>query len=101
MNFIQSERVKTALHTMSRDDRERVLIWFGHLKNWWDENTDAYVRSQSVKLDVQGQEVYVFRTSTDVRIFFTVDEATQTITVIDVATKDTILASGGALTGGT
>jgi mRNA-degrading endonuclease RelE of RelBE toxin-antitoxin system len=97
MQIDLSERVKTVLHTLGRDDRERVRIWFDYLQNW-DE--DAFVRSQSVMLDVQGQTVYMFRTSTEVRIFYTVDLRKKTIHVIDLTTRDTILSSGGVSTGG-
>ena len=41
----------------------------------------------------------MFRTSTDLRIFYTVDLPNKTITVINLATRDTILASGGVPTG--
>lgn len=97
MQVILSERVKTALNTFSRDDRERVHTWFGYLRNW-DE--DAFVRSQSVTLDVQGKSVYMFRTSTEVRIFYTVDPQSKTVYVIDIATRDTILSSGTVPAGG-
>jgi mRNA-degrading endonuclease RelE of RelBE toxin-antitoxin system len=92
-----SERVQTALKTLGQDDRERVRTWFGYLQNWEE---DPFVRSQSVVLNVQGQTVYMFRTSTEVRIFYTVDEQTPTVSVVDVTTKDTILSSGSAATGG-
>lgn len=91
MQVVMSERVKTALSTLSQDDRERVQTWFGYLRNWED---DPFVKSQSVALNVQGQSVYMFRTSTDVRIFYTVDLQSRIVTVIDVATKATILSSG-------
>jgi mRNA-degrading endonuclease RelE of RelBE toxin-antitoxin system len=97
MQVILSERVKTFLKTLSRDDRERVQTWFGYLRHWEE---DAFVKSQSVMLSVQGQPVYMFRTSTDVRIFYTVDLQGKTVTVIDIATKDTILSSGSVSTGG-
>ncbi|MBI1916418.1 MAG: hypothetical protein HYS12_17045 [Planctomycetes bacterium] len=97
MQVMLSERVKTALNTLSRDDRERVHTWFDYLRNWEE---DAFVRSQSVMLNVQGQSMYMFRTSTEVRIFYTVDLQSKTVTVIDLATKDTILSFGGVSTGG-
>jgi mRNA-degrading endonuclease RelE of RelBE toxin-antitoxin system len=96
MQVILSERVKTALNTLSRDDRERVHTWFDYLRNWEE---DAFVKSRSVTLNVQGQSVYMFRTSTAVRIFYTVDEQSKTVSVVDIATKDTILSSGGVSTG--
>ena len=97
MQVILSERVKTALTTLSRDDRERVQTWFGSLRNWEE---DAFVQSQSVTLSVQGQSVYLFRTSTEVRIFYTVDLQNKTVSVIDLATRDTILSFGSLSAGG-
>lgn len=97
MQVALSERVKTALNTLSRDDRERVHTWFGYLRNWEE---DAFVRAQSVALNVQGQSVYMFRTSTEVRILYTVDQQSKTVSLIDIATTDTILSSGSVSTGG-
>ena len=96
MQVLLSERVRTALHTLGHDDRERLYTWIGYLANWEE---DEFVRSQSVTLNVQGRSVYMFRTSTEVRIFYTVDEQSKTVSVIDVATKDTILSSGNVPTG--
>jgi mRNA-degrading endonuclease RelE of RelBE toxin-antitoxin system len=50
-------------------------------------------------LNVQGQAVYMFRTSTEVRIFFTVDQESKTVSVIDITTENTILSSGGVSAG--
>ena len=97
MQVVLSERVRTALTTLSRDDREKAHTWFGYLHNWED---DPFVRSRSVPLNVQGQSVYMFRTSTEVRIFYTVDLSSKTVHVIDIATKDTILSSGSLSAGG-
>lgn len=91
-----SERVKTALHVLSHDDRQRVQTWFGYFQNWEE---DDFVRSRSVLLDVHGQPVYMFRTTTDVRIFYTVDQKSKTVSVIDITTEETILASGGVSAG--
>jgi mRNA-degrading endonuclease RelE of RelBE toxin-antitoxin system len=86
-----SERVKTALHTLSQDDRERVRTWLNYLERWEE---DPFAKNHSVQLNVAGQTVYLFRTSTDVRIFYKVDKDRQTVLVVDVTNKDTILASG-------
>jgi mRNA-degrading endonuclease RelE of RelBE toxin-antitoxin system len=96
MQVLLSERVKTALHVLSRDERERVQTWFGYLQNWEE---DEFVRSRSVLLNVQGQSVYLFRTTTDLRIFYTVDQQNKCISVVDITNEDTILASGGVSTG--
>jgi mRNA-degrading endonuclease RelE of RelBE toxin-antitoxin system len=41
----------------------------------------------------------MFRTSTEVRIFYTVDRESKTVTVVDITTEDTILSSGGVSAG--
>jgi mRNA-degrading endonuclease RelE of RelBE toxin-antitoxin system len=96
MKVILSERVQTALSTLAQDDRQKVDSWLGYLRNWED---DPFAKSNSVRLEVQGKTVYMFRTSTDVRIFFTVDPQDNAVNVVDVTTKDTILSSGGAAAG--
>jgi mRNA-degrading endonuclease RelE of RelBE toxin-antitoxin system len=98
MQVILSERVQTALNTLSRDDRERVRTWLSYLQNWED---DEFVRSQSVPLSVQGSSLLMFRTSTEIRIFYTVDLQSKTVSVVDIATQGTILSSGTVLAGGT
>jgi mRNA-degrading endonuclease RelE of RelBE toxin-antitoxin system len=97
MQVILSERVTIFLSTLSRDDRERVHTWFGYLRNWEE---DPFAKSRSVVLNVQGQPKNMFRTSTDVHIFYTVDQQSKTVNVIDIATKDTILSSGNVPVGG-
>ena len=91
MKVMLSERVQTFLDTLSHDDRERINTWFVYLRNW-EEN--AFVRSRSVTLNVQGQSMFMLRTSTEIRIFYTVDQQSKTVYVIDIATLDTILSSG-------
>jgi len=88
-----SERVKTALKALAHDDRERIRTWFDYLARWGE---DPFVKDHSVQLDVQGQAVYLFQTSTDVRIFYKVDKERETVYVLDVTKKDTILSSGSA-----
>jgi hypothetical protein len=89
MKLIIAEPVRIALNTLSNGDRQRVQAWLDRLRNW--EN-DQFVQSQSVSLDLGGREVRMLRTSTDLRIFYTIDQ--DTITVLDVARKETILSSG-------
>lgn len=91
MQVMLSERVQIFLDTLSHDDRERINTWFVYLRNWEE---DAFVRSRSVTLNVQGQSMYMFRTSTEVCIFYTVDQQSKTVYVIDIATMDTILSFG-------
>ncbi len=96
MEVVLSEKVKTALGILSHDDRNRVVAWFDYLRNWED---DEFVRSHSVLLDVEGQSVYMFRTSSEIRIFYSVDQKHKTVQVIDVTTRDTILSFGGVPSG--
>jgi mRNA-degrading endonuclease RelE of RelBE toxin-antitoxin system len=62
-----------------------------YLQNW--ENDD-FVRSHSVMLDIPGESLYLFRTRSEWRVFYTVDQQSKTVSVVDIATRDTILASG-------
>ena len=55
------------------------------------------MKSQSTTLNVRGQTVYMFRTSTEFCIFYTVDLQAKTVYVVAIATKDTIHASGGVV----
>lgn len=91
MKLILTERVQRVVRTLPDEDRRRVQTWFNYLENW---ETDDFVRSRSVRLDVHGNEMYMFRTSTDIRIFFTVDDSQGTITIRDLAERETILSSG-------
>jgi mRNA-degrading endonuclease RelE of RelBE toxin-antitoxin system len=97
MEVVLSERVQIALSGASSDERIQVQTWIQYLRNW---ETDEFVRGNSVLLPLPDRTVYVFRTTTNLRIFFTVDEATKTITVIDVATRESILQFGGAAKAG-
>ena len=86
--------VDIALRSLDPDGVRRVHAWFDYLKRW-DE--DELVRKNSVPLP--GYEgVYVLRTTTDIRIFFTIEG--DTINVLDVAEKRAILTSGGITNGG-
>jgi mRNA-degrading endonuclease RelE of RelBE toxin-antitoxin system len=85
---VTTSTVDIALRTMDDDDRQRVHAWFDHLRNW---DGDEFVRKQSHSLEgVPG--VYVLKTSGDIRIFFRIDG--ETITILDVAKKSAIIASG-------
>ena len=87
--LVTTPPVDIALRTLDAEDRRRVHAWFDHLRNW---DSDSFVRTHSFPLkSVEG--VYVFRTSSDLRIFFRFDG--DTITVLDLATKQAILAMAG------
>jgi hypothetical protein len=80
--------VDIALRTLDDDGRQRVHAWFDQLRNW---DGDETVRENSYPLkDIPG--VYVLRTNTDFRIFFKIEG--DTITILDISKKQTIMASG-------
>ena len=80
--------VEVALRMLDANGRRKVHAWFTHLANW---DGDAFIRSHSHSLDsVPG--VYVLKTSTDLRVFFRIDG--ETVTILDVGSKQSILASG-------
>jgi hypothetical protein len=87
MNVIVSEPAQIVLRNASEDERRRVWAWIDHLKRW---ETDAFARNHSKKLD--SDDTYMLLTTSDVRIFFTL--VGETITVLDVAKKDTIVRFG-------
>jgi hypothetical protein len=88
MNVILTQPVEIALRTLDEDDRRRVVAWLDCLKNW---ETDDYVRKRSHQLNPD-EDVYVLKTSTDIRIFFRLEP--DAIAVLDIARKETILRSG-------
>ena len=81
MNVVVNHAAQIALATLTDEDRRRVHAWFDHLKNW---DHDETVRSNSKRLSVAGEDnVYVLRTTTDLRIFFVLRK--ESIEVIDIA----------------
>jgi len=87
--LIVTPDVEFALTTLRAEEARQVRAWFDHLANWDD---DAFVRVNSHALpDVAG--VNMLRTSSDYRIFFSLEG--DTITVLDVATKQAILRTAG------
>ncbi len=84
---VTTPAVDLALRTLGPDEVRRIHAWFIHLANWDD---DPFVRENSHVLEeVPG--AHVFRTSTDIRIFFTIEGGT--ITVLDVAGKQSIITT--------
>jgi len=80
--------VDIALRALDTDGVRKVYAWVDHLRNW---DGDEFVRTHSHSLEgVSG--VYVLKTSTDIRIFFKIDG--NTITVLDIAKKPSIMSSG-------
>jgi hypothetical protein len=88
MNVTVAEPAQIVLRNASDDDRRRVWAWIDNLRRW---ETDPFVQQHSKKLDA-GENVYMLLTSTDLRIFFSVEK--DTITVLDVARRATIISSG-------
>jgi len=88
--------VTIALRTLGEEDRRRVTSWFHHLQNW---EIDEFVRSHSHPLPSDAS-VYVLRTNSDFRIFFTFDKSG--IVILDLARKEALdgfeRASGKART---
>jgi hypothetical protein len=83
--------VEVALRTLDADNRRKVFSWFSHLENW---DGDEFVRSHSHRLD-SVPDVYVLKTSSELRIFFKIHG--DTVTVLDIAKKQSILTSGSTL----
>ena len=91
MRVVITAPVEIALRTLGQEDRERVRAWLRHLENW---EGDSFLRTHSYKLS-PSESTYVLHTSTDIRIFFTLEG--DTITVLDVAKRPGILTSGQLL----
>jgi hypothetical protein len=87
MELVLSHAAEIGLGSLGDEDRRKVSAWFDYLRNW--EN-DPFVRSKSHKLALPGpDEVYVLRTTTDVRVFFIL--RSDRIEVIDIARSDSLL----------
>lgn len=88
MNITILPPVQIALRTLSDRERRQVLAWLDNLKNWENDQT---VRDNSHQLE-DSDNVYVLKTTSDIRIFFRLEASR--ITVLDIATKSTILSFG-------
>lgn len=89
MKLVTQRAVDMALRTMSDAERKKVLGWFDQLKNW---NNDAKVRKNSFKLEAF-EDLYMLKTRGELRIFFRL--GADEVTIIDIASRSTILALGG------
>ena len=77
-----------ALRGLDNEDGRQVHTWFDRLRNW---DNDEFVRTHSPRLEgIAGAPCS--STTSDIRIFFRIDG--NTITVLDVARKAAILATG-------
>ncbi len=88
MNVTVAEPAQIALRNLSDDDRRRVWAWIDNLKRW---ESDPFVQQHAKKLDA-GDNTYMLLTSTEFRLFFSLEK--DAITVLDVAKKATIIGSG-------
>lgn len=86
MNVILSHAAEIALRTLGEEDRRKIYAWVDHLKRWED---DTFVQSRAQRLELpQADNVYVLKTSTDLRIFFVLEQ--DRIEVIDLARRDSL-----------
>jgi hypothetical protein len=83
-----AEPAQIALRNLSSDNRQRVEAWIDNLKRW---DADPFVREHSKRLEAS-DNIFMLVTSTDIRIFFALEK--DTITVLEVAKKATIVSSG-------
>ena len=88
MNVTIAEPAQIALRNLGEDNRRRVEVWIDNLKRW---DSDPFVRQHSKKLGGY-ENVFMFITSADVRIFFALEQ--DAITVLEVAKRDTIISFG-------
>jgi mRNA-degrading endonuclease RelE of RelBE toxin-antitoxin system len=88
MKLVLTQPVEIALRTLGEEDRRKVSAWLDRLKNW---GNDAFVREHSHELP-STEGVYVLQTTTQFRIFFTFEQ--DSVVVLDIATKATIMRSG-------
>jgi hypothetical protein len=86
--LVTTAPVDIALRSLESDDVRKVQASFDQLRNW---NGDASVGTHSYRLEAV-PDVYVLRVGKDIRIFFKIDG--NTITILDVAKKSAIIASG-------
>ena len=87
--LVTSYNVDAALRNLGSDDQLQVKAWFRHLQTY---DTDEYVRSLCVPLKSMAGW-YVFRTTSEFRIFFRFDG--DAIVVEEIATKRAILSWTG------
>lgn len=86
MSVAVSSAAKIALAGLPDDERRRVQLWLEHLRKW---GADAEIQEHSTRLFPEEEpNLYVLRTASDVRIFFTVGD--DEITVVDIARRDAL-----------
>jgi mRNA-degrading endonuclease RelE of RelBE toxin-antitoxin system len=86
MMILLSNAAEIALRTLGDEDRRQVHSWIDRLREW---EKDTLVKSRAQKLELtQGENVYVLRTGTDLRIFFAPGK--ERIEVIDIARRESL-----------
>jgi len=80
MNVETTPTAEITIRALDEDDRQRVQAWLLHLRNW---GNDPHTMQRSRKM--ANSDLHVLRGSNDLRIFFSLDEANSTITVVDIA----------------
>ena len=80
MTVSKLRSVDAAIRTLSGADRRRVLDLIQALQNWDDDDHLKQVSKPTIYNDL-----YALDTLYDIRIFFTLDEASRTISILDIA----------------
>ena len=87
--ILTTPEVDFAIRTLGSEERLQVHAWSNHLANW---DNDADLREIAHALPGI-PETFVLPTNSDLRIFFKV--ADDTITILDIAKRQTILITAG------
>src|SRR5437870_599901 len=90
-SIVTSLPVDIALRTMNDRDVQTVRTWFNRLSNL---DSDKDIRNRSYKLPGLQNDVYLLKTDGDFRIFYKIDDHTNTIMILDVAKRAAIYTSG-------
>lgn len=88
MELVTTADVNFSLAILEPEERRRVLDWFDRLKCW---HTNEVLRGMARRLDYKN--VYVLVTPDRTRIFF--DPSETTVTIVDLASRDTVAAFSG------
>ena len=84
MELHLTEHAKMAYSSLGPDDRRLIDASFEHLQNW---RNDDFIRSQSKRLG-SDENIYVFRTSTDIRIAFSITD--NRLSVLSIFRKEAL-----------
>ena len=84
MEVVLSQPAGMALRSLTDEDRRQAAAWFDHLRNW---ESDDFIRSRAHALK-SDPSVFVLRTTSDIRIFFTIDDGK--IVIVDLARRQAL-----------